>query len=678
MLHALSVCITIAILLVNLAGLSVSLARPLRSYALAKAAGPVLLAAGLFFVEHFVGLGGLHWLWPVTTACSLWLVWKERESARAWWRVEAAFAAAFAYPLAWRAAFPDISGSSEKIADLGFVANYMQGVTLPPVDGWFPPYPFTVYYGMQHYAAALLGRALNVDAGLAYNLGFCVVVGLAIFAAGSMAWLITRRRWAAFLVTAAFVAGGTGASLPVRWIKPNFTPWDSMRFIGGSATPEQAALPLGEWLTRAAGVPEKDALELPAETFGYLAQLGDFHPPLSGFLLLALALLAVALIERGEAETPAAVVLGLTVPLTICCDAWNLPLQAVLVAVWVAARPSCWRPVAAGAGAGLALMAPFLAGFGKSALNVASSFRFVEWGEHTPWLLGAILLYPFVGLAGLALLEGRAARWLGAFWLFGFLAAEIVFVDDVYSGKFNRFNTALKWWPYLAAGTVLSGGAWGLASRRRWLRALTCVPLLAVAVYAFDLAWAFAVASKPNVARLDGAAWLERDPGEGPMLEWLRTQPRGTVMELWTAPAFSNSCAIPLFSGHRSLLGWPAHEKLWRGWNPLVASREAEIRAFYEGRIPAPLRWLAANGVDHVLWLKGQNDPGAAPWRTIDERIGESYDWREFYRAGEFRVGLWSRRRAGDGGSARDYHLPMTALSPTAPQLITVSPASAR
>jgi uncharacterized membrane protein len=36
------------------------------------------------------------------------------------------------------------------------------------------------------------------------------------------------------------------------------------------------------------------------------------------------------------------------------------------------------------------------------------------------------------------------------------LLSEFIYVDDVYSGKFNRFNTVLKWWPAAYSGALLS------------------------------------------------------------------------------------------------------------------------------------------------------------------------------------------------------------------------------
>ena len=49
--------------------------------------------------------------------------------------------------------------SSEMVTDLYFIANYLDGSTLPPLDHWYPPHVFNIYYAFQHYGAALLGRS---------------------------------------------------------------------------------------------------------------------------------------------------------------------------------------------------------------------------------------------------------------------------------------------------------------------------------------------------------------------------------------------------------------------------------------------------------------------------------------------------------------------------------------
>jgi hypothetical protein len=177
MVH-ISNALLILLLWINLAGLALAAWKYAGSWSLARVGSPVALVAVLFFVEHFVGLGRLHWVLPFSTAGSIWLLAGERSFLRDRWRTELIFLGAFLYVLIWRYTFPDIDSSSEKITDLTFIANYLGGDCLPPVDRWLPPFRFEMYYALQHYAAALIGRVLGVTAGMAYNLGFCTIVAL--------------------------------------------------------------------------------------------------------------------------------------------------------------------------------------------------------------------------------------------------------------------------------------------------------------------------------------------------------------------------------------------------------------------------------------------------------------------------------------------------------------------
>ena len=119
---------------------------------------------------------------------------------------------------------------------------------------------------------------------------------------------------------------------------------------------------------------------LPIETFGYQYGIGGYHAVLSGFLILFLALAIVAAVPqatktvRGRLEF----VLGLTVPLTLCANAWVFPLQAALVGAW---KIWDWRVsghrdlryLAGGAAIGVFLLLPFLARLGAERTTCSCS-----------------------------------------------------------------------------------------------------------------------------------------------------------------------------------------------------------------------------------------------------------------------------------------------------------------
>ena len=657
MLAHLTNALAIALVLVCSAGLALATRAAFGSYALARVASPLAFALGAFFVEHFVGLGRLAWAWPPCTAASAWLILRDREILRRHWRIEATFLAAFAWPLAWRVCYPGLVASSEKIGDLAMISSYLPGHRLPPPDAWFPPYAFDIYYSFQHYGAALLGRLFDLGPGLTYNVAFSVVIAVTITAAALFAHTICRKPLGTFVVVLAFAAGGTGASLPVRFMLAAPQLHSSMRFVGGSATPEHANTPFGQAVVNAAGVGDAP-LELPSETFAYLLSLGDYHPPLSGFYLLMLALACMAVIESRPQARAAQALLAATPVLCTVSNGWTLPLQLALVLAWLGYRVHArampdWPWLAGGFLVAAALCYPFLRGYAFRTIEYGIAIKPVRSGEHTPFLLGALQLYPIVIAALLPLLFGERRRWVvwsSLLWLALLASSEFVFVDDVYSGRFNRFNTTLKWWPWIQAGALLTGGAAAMSSASRMLRYGMTAVLLLVSIFAVDMTRELVRGEKADLGRLDGASWITRDVAERAILEYLQAQPRGIVLQRLEAGAFTPAPALVLLAGQVAFLGWPEHEKLWRGQRVDVDGRARAVAAFYDGTLPDPARWLAHHRIDHVLWLKTEGRLAAGTFDRINDAIGADYVWQEFYRAGEFRVGVWSRVSSGPAG----------------------------
>jgi len=375
----------VLLILVNLFGLTVALLRWLPSAAIARAVGVIALVTGCFFIEHFVGLGDLGGVWPISTALALLVLYRERGR---WtrpnvWHAEAIFLAAFAYGVFWRASSPDITPTSERITDLYFIVNYLEGVRLPPVDHWLSALRFDFYYALQHYGAALMARIFELSAGQAYNLGFAVLAGSSISLAADFASRLIQSRAARLLVVAALVIGGTGATplLRVAYERPPQAAvdteigdrvWGNARFIGGADQRLADGTGASLFEKPPAGFTPR---ELPSENFGYQFALGDFHPPLGGFFLLLLAIALIGAIEfphtsqRGR-ERGLTALLAATVPLQLATNTWVFPLQGLWVAIWAAWRWSAgrapdWRALLAGGFGALVVLFPFLRGLAE-------------------------------------------------------------------------------------------------------------------------------------------------------------------------------------------------------------------------------------------------------------------------------------------------------------------------
>jgi uncharacterized membrane protein len=647
MLHVANLLL-ICLLLVNLAGLSVVAYSLSRSWLLARAASPLLIAIP-FFIEHFIGLGSLNWLWPLTTIVSVALVLSRWQLLKSHWRIEAVFHGAFAYALAWRYSFPDIYASSEKICDLTFVANYIHGDKLPPVDRWLPPFSFDMYYAMQHYAAALLGRVLATSAGTAYNLAICVIVAAVTTAAAGTAWLLVRREGPALLLTIALLVGGTGAAPFIRLVVPHPQMHSSIRFMGSSLSPKTATGPLGEWLLHADKVSENSSLDLPVELFSYLVGLGDYHPPLSGYLLLMVALLSIAMIEAGEAVRAAHAVLAATVPLAIAANAWDFPMQALLAGgyllyrIWSRKRVE-WMTLLIGGALAAMLIYPFVVRFAPHADALHNVLRLVPRGLHTPPFAGLLVFCPLLAVLALNALCGERSKQATAFcaiWIALLAVSEIFFVDDLYGGKFERFNTALKWWAWIYSGTLLTVGAINLRSRSRVCRWGTGAVLVLISAYGLDLFANLENNPKPHLGQLDGAGWIRDDPAQRAILDFLKVQPQSIALERLADRSYIAAPALIMFSGQTALLGWPNHEDTWRGYRPDIDLRLTDIERFYSGDLPEAARWLEQNHVKYVLWLKDDNAAAAGTFEKIDGQIRGRYYWND-YSIESGRVGLWS------------------------------------
>jgi hypothetical protein len=665
-MNHLGLAFTLAVLAVNLWGLMLAVGLYLRNRWFALVSGPIVGVTVMYAIECHVGLGpSLAGLGLIGTVASAGLI---ALSAGTWvpgrlgprgqsrldaWRAEFAprgllgclgFATLiFLYAFTWRFLFPDVDGSSEKIADFSYICSYAHGDTIPVPDAWLYPYLSTQYYSFQHYGAALMGRLLGLPNGATYNLAFCVLIALGGTAFAGTVCLLARRTWVRAAVITAFVLGGMGTSGFVHLTDTHVNPWTGFRFIG-SAPMDRA--PVGTWLK--AYQAQYDRLELPGEPYAYSIYLGDYHAPLSGYYLLGLAAMGMALWARYQQKRYAAMV-GATLTWTLLANTWVLPLQLLAVAGWLVATSRDWRrllPAVAG-GAALVWLAAwvYLTPFTASAAGYGAALRPVPSHEHTPPLLLLIFMLPTIGLIVLGFLSGRQGVRLALLW-FAFLAfSEAFFVDDIYSGVYDRFNTTLKWWPWIAAGTLMTLGPVVLEQARwRWARVAGALFLLYPCCYAYDVWQPLLHAPKISVGLFEGTNYLTKDQFPRLMLGRLKVEPTGVAIERPDeAGGFTNSAVIPLFAGQRMWLGWYGHELLWREFREDIRQRHERLMAFYTGTLPDAGAWLRSQGIDYVLWYRDGDT--AELWNKVNAAVGPGYLWCDILTIdpGQPRCGFWRR-----------------------------------
>lgn len=660
--------LTICLIVVNLAGLTAVVGRWLPAQASARLLGVLTLTLGLFAVEHLHGFGKLHWLWPLSTAAALWSIYRYHH--RRFWNGELIFVVGFGYGLLWRYAFPNIDAGTEHLTDLFFISNYFDGPTLPAADRWLAGSLFDCYYAFQHYAAALLGRVFNLPIGMAMNLSWSLLIGFMVSLGWEIAGNFVSHKALKAVLVAALVIGGNGLSPLMPWMidrgdnEPDAVVrvWANTRFLG--AYDEKVNTALGRAV---AGDPSQpgfsEQIELPLETIAYYSVLGDYHPPLGGFViaLWTLALTAFLGMRRATDARPvdavgidslwadplAFLAIGLTPALILITNAWVLPLQAVLLVSWLVARylkaDIHWPALLVGGMAGLVLIYPFLSYFALNALS--TPIRWVAEGFHSPVSFLLAMHWPLLILLGCGFLLARKSPWAAsvAFTvLVVFCLSEAVFVDDPMGGKYERFNTTLKWWSWLWPVAVIGLGSAAVGLGGRISQGLTLLTMLALLTYGIDLGRFWLTLDKPQKGQLAGDGWLKQDPTSKDMLAYLSNAPQGYVLESIEQGAYSSSTALALFANKPLVLGWPDHEGQWRAGAAFIGNRATEIRSFYKGQLANPLEFLNKYDVQTVVWTLADDQRAPNVRATLQNQIGQDYYWRAFTQSSE--AGMWERR----------------------------------
>lgn len=693
MLHLMNFSLVLAVL-INLAALTAVSGRWFNDWAMARAAGVIALTMALFFIEHFVGLGNLSWLWPLSTGLSLYILWRYRQSLfnRGLHWAELVFILAFAYGMLWRYAFPSIWPSSERVTNLYWVNNYMAGGQLPPLDLWHPPYQFDFYYAYMHYAAALLGRWFGVNGAVAYNVGFCVLQAMTIALGWSFVGLMTRnKRWVQVVMTLTLTFGGTGLSplapflyekvenesaqsaayrriavstrfmgnfehrintdfgrylfpdLPEGQRQPAF--WMAMGNLGHQILPDHIPKPV---------VKEHfEVRELPLEHFSYQFFIGDFHPPKAGFFLLLLLLACIAWQERYPQRNRDVWVTGLmafTVPLILLSNTWVMPLHVFLGLAWVIYRfmrrqpPNMWALILGGM-LGFALVQPFMADF--SAKSLSTPFRFVRLDDHTP--LGHFLwmFWPLLLLSAIGIWRGfsRPLWWLFAIYFLLMLGlTEFVYVDDPTGGKFERTNTVMKLWGWLWVAGIMSLGTLGLTDRLRSVRLTTLAVLVVTGTFVIQLAETWITSPKTDLGKLHGYNIYSRDGSRGAMLAYLQAQPPGIVMERSPANSNTDATLFAMFSDNPASFGWFNHLITWHSARSHILINNDKIKALYQGELEDAGLWLQHRQVRYVVWNIGDSNDTSLDWQAMYDSISDQYVWLPFFERGNARQGFFVYR----------------------------------
>lgn len=292
---------------------------------------------------------------------------------------------------------------------------------------------------------------------------------------------------------------------------------------------------------------------------------------------------------------------------------------------------------------------------------------------------------PVVGLIGLAVLGVAAHKWV----LFGVLAlgvlallmllrvvnteepnrsdaaalvliagaclvlalTEVIYLRDAFDGGSSyRMNTVFKF--YYQAWTLLAlGGAYGAYrswhilrthfSRAYGLAALAAVLLGSLAAAYYTVQVPSTSVESYGVQSLDGMAWIRSaHPGDYAAILWLRSHVSASPVVLeGSGGGYSYAARISTFAGLPTVMGWADHEGQWRGPDPEIEQRVADVRTIYTTQDPQTAeRLLRQYGVRYVVLGDEERQlySGSAGFHATFGRF-----MRPAYRSGSTTIYAW-------------------------------------
>ncbi len=544
------------------------------------------------------------------------------------------------------------SGYGEGLYDLHYIAGGWLDGAWPSAELWRPDSVVTHYYNLGLLAWGELGAMLGWSLGATYVVGlmllptlvFALVLGMS---AGS--WGL--RALVAFVCT--FPASGISL-------------WLGLGFIDlPGHLQNMGHVRLVEWADRAGeswvGQTLVTGNAYPLESLGHLIfELQDLHPPVFGFLLLAVVLFwylrGRSQVLNSEHSSREIILSGMwpggALVLAYAVNAWMVPMLFGTVLGMLLLRRE-WR-LGLGAVLGAAvtyavLWWPFFRYFdAPDAVHLA--FLPAEFRSNPgSWLL---IWAPYLLATGWWVLMGwrtwRRNRGITGeelvfplLFLVAVLSLEVVHLDDGYGGSFERFNSVLK------TGS-LAMAAWAtsllvLATRQR--RLLVWLPILVLlAVPSLlqmkDLGAKVLRDSRHTNWALDASAMLDQEDLRY-SYELLKREPRGVTLEFSTGTAYNIIPVVSTLAAFPTWSGWASHLGQVGAFSPEDWKIREELLNWYK-QFPANNAVLDQYGVVYVLvryelqWKQPRIDERLASlgpaWVWVPAAKSAQGDWAGYFR----------------------------------------------
>jgi uncharacterized membrane protein len=561
----------------------------------------------------------------LVAALSALTLWRSPRTRRAisrsgkLWRAEALYVALFVIVLTIRAWDADLFGL-EKFMNIAFVNSVYHAASLPAADPWLAGETINYYY-FGHATVALASLMTGQPTDMGTNLMFGHVFAATGLACAMAIAAIARRAGAsqrltrvmACLGTATLILGGNYHSVVYGIVRPLLASWGlaepyeyffahSSRFIGHR--PETA---------------DKTITEFP----GYSIAVGDLHAhvmnlPIAAALLVLILGVALgrragwAALTSGGARRTQALASGtamiLLLAMSAMANSWDVPVYLALLGLALIAvsraRGIAFVPATLEAGTicVMLLLAALAASvsFWQHFVPFSQGLRWTIYGS-TGWqlallygnyfLAGIIVLVATDGMTGLGLARARlsvAVLLIAAAIILS--VPEFIYVKDLYGDDNARANTMFKlsYQTYLMLPVAAFAGAAAAMARMPYFLARTGMIAVVTLFCASPLVFAvlthgqniFIKLSEPT--HVDGLRFLKNGDHEAELWLDAHRPPPGEAMLEASGDSFTYAGRLAASTGIPTVLGWHAHEWLWRNSAEIWQPRADAIRDFYQ------------------------------------------------------------------------------------------------
>jgi uncharacterized membrane protein len=242
------------------------------------------------------------------------------------------------------------------------------------------------------------------------------------------------------------------------------------------------------------------------------------------------------------------------------------------------------------------------------------------------WLLVPLIALTATALAGVARMiplgrdrqantpdEQHPAAFVGLMVFVALLlmmGAELFHTSDIHGNRVNTvFKLTYQSWLLLSVGAVFAvyytAVRWKDRGRGMWLRRGwwgVAVLLLLSSLYYPPAATVSITRGFSGQPTLDGLAYVTRSqPAEREAIDWLQRQPGTPVVVEAVGEDYSPYGRISAFTGLPTVLGWPDHQRQWRGSTRLLDGlREAVERIYTSADQQQIEKLLAQYGISYV------------------------------------------------------------------------------